>query len=59
VREEVLYELLIRSDPATPGCNFHDVSVVTLDDGTEVTVDWTARQFDPNLPFPLISIKEP
>ena len=59
LEEEVLAERVIDIEVEGPGCNFHEVSVVTLDDGTEVTVDWTARQFDPNLPFPHISIKEP
>jgi len=57
--EEALGRSIAVLGPEDPESNFHQVSIVFLDDVTEVTVDWTARQFDPTLPFPLISIKEP
>lgn len=34
--------------------SLHVVNVVAGSDGSEVVVDFTARQFDPNAPFPLI-----
>jgi len=58
MEQETLKERIAEAEVEGPGCNFHQVSVVTLDDGSEVTIDWTARQFAPTLPFPIILLKE-